>query len=120
MDEDGYLFVLGRSDDVIIRGGENIAPAEVEDVLLRHPAVAEVAVLGLPDEEWGECLAAVVVPATGAQCDVEVLREWVRSQLRSAKTPDRIIFRDELPHTDTGKLLRRQLPREFSTVPTPS
>jgi acyl-CoA synthetase (AMP-forming)/AMP-acid ligase II len=120
MDGDGYLFVLGRSDDVIIRGGENIAPAEVEDVLLRHPAVAEVAVLGLPDEEWGECLAAVVVPATGAQCDVEVLREWVRSQLRSAKTPDRIIFRDELPHTDTGKLLRRQLPREFSTVPTPS
>ncbi|WP_299950600.1 class I adenylate-forming enzyme family protein [uncultured Modestobacter sp.] len=120
MDEDGYVFVLGRSDDVIIRGGENIAPAEVEDVLLRHPGVAEVAVIGLPDEEWGECLAAVVVPATGAACDVEELREWVRSRLRSAKTPDRIVFRGELPHTDTGKLLRRKLYSEFTTAPAGS
>ncbi len=113
-DEDGYLFIGGRTDDVIIRGGENIAPAEIEDVLLRHPGVAEVAVIGLPDEEWGERIAAVVVTAGRVQPDPEELRTLVRERLRSSKTPDRVFFRDELPHTDTGKLLRRALVAEFS------
>ena len=108
-DDDGYLFIEGRADDTIIRGGENIAPAEVEDVLLRHAAVREAAVVGLPDEEWGERIAAFVVTHEGATVDAEALRAWVRSRLRGSKTPDVVAFRDELPYTPTGKLLRREL-----------
>ncbi|MCW2529092.1 MAG: AMP-dependent synthetase and ligase [Pseudonocardiales bacterium] len=115
LDDENYLFIGGRTDDVIIRGGENISPAEIEDVLLRHDGVAEAAVIGVPDEEWGERIAAIVVVAVGAEPDPEELRAWVRERLRSSKTPDRIFFRDELPHTDTGKLLRRVLVSEFST-----
>ena len=107
LDDDGYLFVEGRADDTIIRGGENIAPAEVEDVLLRHPAVGAVAVVGLPDEEWGQRIGAAVVLRDGAEVTAEALRDWVRSSLRSSKTPDFIVFREDLPHTETGKLLRR-------------
>lgn len=114
MDDEGYLFIGGRTDDVIIRGGENIAPAEIEDVLLRHPEVAEAAVIGVPDEEWGERIAAIIVPSADVKPDVEALRTWVRERLRSSKTPDAIFFRTELPHTDTGKLLRRVLVSEFS------
>ncbi|MEU6260480.1 class I adenylate-forming enzyme family protein [Streptomyces sp. NPDC047043] len=108
-DEDGYLFIAGRADDTIIRGGENIAPAEVEDVLLRHPAVREAAVVGVPDEEWGERIAAFVVTHEGSAVDAESLRAWVRNRLRGSKTPDVVVFREELPYTPTGKLLRRRL-----------
>jgi acyl-CoA synthetase (AMP-forming)/AMP-acid ligase II len=110
-DEDGYLFIEGRADDTIIRGGENIAPAEIEDVLLTHPAVADAAVVGLPDDEWGQRLAAAVVlrPEAAAEgaIDEAALRAYARERLRSSKTPDVIRFRAHLPHTDTGKLLRR-------------
>jgi len=108
-DDAGYLFVAGRADDTIIRGGENVAPAEVEDVLLRHAAVREAAVVGVPDEEWGERIAAFVVTHEGRAVDAEALRTWVRSHLRGSKTPDVVFFRDELPYTPTGKLLRRRL-----------
>lgn len=108
-DDDGYLFVSGRADDTIIRGGENIAPAEIEDVLLRHTAVREAAVVGVPDEEWGERIAAFVVVHEGARVDAEALRAWVRERLRSSRTPDTVAFLAELPYTPTGKLLRRQL-----------
>lgn len=107
MDDGGYLFIEGRSDDTIIRGGENIAPAEIEEVLLTHPGVREVAVVGLPDEEWGQRLAAAVVRRPGAEVGEDELREFVRERLRSSRTPDVIAFRDDLPHTETGKLLRR-------------
>ncbi|TDC67766.1 long-chain fatty acid--CoA ligase [Actinomadura sp. GC306] len=113
LDAAGYLFVEGRADDTIIRGGENIAPAEIEDVLLAHPAVAEAAVLGVPDTEWGQRIVAVVVGTGGPAPDPEDVRRWVRERLRSAKTPDTVVFRSELPKTDTGKLLRRALLREF-------
>ncbi|MCX4092365.1 class I adenylate-forming enzyme family protein [Nocardia sp. alder85J] len=109
LDDGGYLFVEGRSDDTIIRGGENIAPAEIEDVLLRHEQVREAAVVGLPDEEWGERIAAVVVPVAGAEPDPEDLREWVRTHLRSSKTPALVAIRPELPYTPLGKLLRREV-----------
>jgi acyl-CoA synthetase (AMP-forming)/AMP-acid ligase II len=115
LDGEGYLFVLGRVDDTIIRGGENIAPAEIEDVLLRHPAVADAAVVGVPDDEWGQRLEAVVVPAPGAAPDAEQLRDHVRATLRGSKTPDRIVFRPELPRTPTGKLLRRDLLADLLT-----
>jgi acyl-CoA synthetase (AMP-forming)/AMP-acid ligase II len=98
LDAGGYLFVEGRLDDVIVRGGENISPGEVEDVLRAHPAVRDVAVLGLPDDRWGD---------------------WVRARLRSTKTPETWVFRSELPYNDTGKVLRRVLKAELS-APQPA
>lgn len=112
MDDAGYLFVDGRLDDVIVRGGENISPGEVEDVLRAHPDVRDVAVIGLPDNEWGERVAAVVV-CDGVP-DATILREWTRARLRSTKAPADIFFRDALPYNDTGKLLRRALKQELS------
>jgi len=109
LDADGYLFLDGRSDDTIIRGGENIAPAEIEDVLIEHPAVDQVVVLGAPDEEWGERIVAVIVPAAGADPDPHDLRACVKARLRSSRTPDEVVFRSELPYTATGKVLRREL-----------
>jgi len=116
MDEEGYLFVEGRLDDVIVRGGENMSPGEIEDVLREHPAVADVAVLGLPDDEWGEKVAAVVVPK-GATPSAAELAGWVKERLRSSKTPEVWAFREALPYNDTGKLLRRQLKAEMSARP---
>lgn len=110
LDADGFLFIGGRADDTIIRGGENIAPAEIEAVLLEDPAVGDVAVIGVPDDEWGQRLEAAVVPAPGADVDPEALRSLVRERLRGSKTPDRVHVVDALPRTDTGKLVRRQVP----------
>lgn len=115
IDDDGYLFVVGRSDDTIIRGGENIAPAEIEDVLVEHPLVRDVAVVGVPDDHWGQALVAVVVPAEAGTPDSEELRTFVRAQLRGSRTPDRIVFRTELPSTPTGKVIRREIIDSLST-----
>ena len=112
MDAGGYLFIEGRADDTIIRGGENIAPAEIEDVLLAHPGLTEAAVVGVPDAEWGQRLVAVVV----GDGDPAEIRQWVKDRLRSAKTPDAVVFRPELPKTETGKLLRRVLLAELETA----
>ena len=109
LDEDGYLFISGRSDDTIIRGGENIAPAELEEVLIEHSHVRDVAVVGVDDPQWGQAIVAVVVPAVGIDPDPEELREHVRKSLRGSRTPDRVVFRDELPTTPTGKVLRREI-----------
>jgi acyl-CoA synthetase (AMP-forming)/AMP-acid ligase II len=109
MDDDGYLFLGGRADDTIIRGGENIAPAEIEDVLVEHPDVREVAVVGADDPEWGQIIVAVVVPANVASPDPEELRAYARRHLRGSRTPDRVVFRDQLPTSSTGKVLRRDL-----------
>ncbi len=107
VDPEGYLFVSGRDDDTIIRGGENIAPAEVEDVLASHEAVAEAAVIGVPDEEWGNRIIAAVVLRPGAKVMEEELLAWSRDHLRSSRSPEEVRFWDALPRTDTGKLLRR-------------
>ncbi|MFJ9896260.1 class I adenylate-forming enzyme family protein [Streptomyces sp. NPDC091280] len=112
LDADGYLFIEGRADDTIIRGGENIAPAEIEDVLVAHPGIVEAAVIGVPDPEWGQRIVAVVV----GEGDPAEVRQWVRDRLRSSKTPDTIVFRAELPKTETGKLLRRTLLAELETT----
>jgi long-chain acyl-CoA synthetase len=109
LDEDGYLFIGGRSDDTIIRGGENIAPAELEEVLIEHPHVHDVAVVGVEDPQWGHAIVAVVVPKPGVEPDPEELREHVRKSLRGSRTPDRVVFRDKLPTTPTGKVLRREI-----------
>jgi acyl-CoA synthetase (AMP-forming)/AMP-acid ligase II len=117
LDADGYLYLLGRLDDVIVRGGENISPGEVEDALLSHPAVREAGVVGLPDTNWGEVVVAAVVPEPGAaSVSEEELKEWVRARLRSSRTPAHIVTVEALPYTDTGKLVRRVLRTELEAA----
>jgi acyl-CoA synthetase (AMP-forming)/AMP-acid ligase II len=113
MDGDGYIFIEGRADDIIVRGGENMSPGEIEDVLLQHEAVADAAVVGLPDEHWGEAVAAAVVTRPGSAVSEREIRDWVKDRLRSSRTPQRIDFRDELPYNELGKLLRRKLREEM-------
>ncbi|KWX67954.1 class I adenylate-forming enzyme family protein [Mycobacterium sp. NAZ190054] len=120
LDDEGYLFIGGRSDDTIIRGGENIAPAEIEDVLVEHPHVRDCAVVGADDPEWGQIIVAVVVPQAGTEPDVEDLRSHVRAQLRGSRTPDRVVFRNELPTNATGKVLRRELVTELNQDRSPA
>jgi acyl-CoA synthetase (AMP-forming)/AMP-acid ligase II len=117
LDDEGYLFIGGRSDDTIIRGGENIAPAELEEVLVEHPHVRDVAVVGIEDPQWGQAIVAVVVPWPGVDPDPEELREHVRKSLRGSRTPDRVVFRDELPTTPTGKVLRREIIEGLQAAP---
>ena len=111
VDEAGYLFVQGRNDDVIIRGGENMSPGEIEDVLLTHPAVKDAAAIGVPDSQWGEKVVAVIVTAdrSAGAVDEHELQELVRHRLRSSRVPAHVVAVDELPYNDTGKLLRRML-----------
>ena len=112
LDKDGYLYVEGRLDDVIVRGGENISPGEIEHVLREDASVADCAVLGLPCATWGEKVAAVIVGKGDVDC--EALAVMVRSKLRSTKTPEVWVIRNELPYNETGKLLRRVLKAELS------
>ncbi len=114
VDAHGYLYVDGRIDDIIVRGGENISPGEIEDVLLAHPSVADAAAIGVPDEQWGEAVAAVVVPSSGHTVDIAELQDFVKAQMRSSRTPDLIHVRHELPYNETGKLLRRVLRDELA------
>jgi acyl-CoA synthetase (AMP-forming)/AMP-acid ligase II len=109
MDAEGYLFLTGRIDDVIVRGGENISPGEVEAVLRSHPAVEDVAVVGIPSIEWGETLAAAVVLQHGQSVSEKDLKDLVRGELRSSRVPEAFAFVDNLPYNEMGKLLRRQL-----------
>jgi acyl-CoA synthetase (AMP-forming)/AMP-acid ligase II len=109
LDDAGYLFLEGRMDDVIVRGGENMSPGEIEEVLLQHEAVADVAVVGVPDEQWGEAVAAVVVLTATKQAGESELQQWVKDRLRSSRMPQRIEFWSELPYNETGKLLRRKV-----------
>jgi acyl-CoA synthetase (AMP-forming)/AMP-acid ligase II len=117
VDDAGYLYVHGRSDDTIIRGGENIAPAELEDVIIEHPSVRDVAVVGADDPEWGQIIVAVVVPEADTCPSVDELRDWVHARLRGSRTPDRVVFRDELPVSPTGKVLRRELVGDLRAEP---
>jgi len=115
MDAEGYLFVEGRVDDVIVRGGENLSPGEIEDTLLEHQAVADCAVVGVPDEQWGEAVAAVVVLHDGKTVDADELRTWVKDRLRSSRSPQQVEFRAELPYNETGKLLRRKVKEDLAS-----
>ena len=93
VDADGYVFLEGRADDVIVRGGENISPGEVEEALLAHPGVADAVVVAIPSEQWGEAVGAAVVLRAGTQVEVETLQQWVRERLRSSRVPERIQLR---------------------------
>lgn len=109
MDEEGYLYRTGRADDVIIRGGENISPKEVEEALITHPKIAEVAVIGISDEEWGQQPYAVVVLKKGETATEDEIIDSTRDKLASFKRPRKIMFMDELPRTAIGKLQRKKL-----------
>lgn len=118
LDEDGYLFISDRAKDLIISGGVNIYPAEIEGVLAAHPGVADVAVVGIPDPEWGEQVKAVVEVTPGSEPSPELadaLLAWCRERLASYKCPRSVDFRDELPRTDGGKLSKRKLRDEYWT-----
>jgi acyl-CoA synthetase (AMP-forming)/AMP-acid ligase II len=120
IDAAGYLYLDGRIDDVIVRGGENLSPGEIEDVLLQHPAIRDAVVLGLPDQEWGEVVAAVVVAEDGTSVDEAEVRAWVVSHLRSSRAPVVVDIRAELPYNEMGKVLRRVLkPELVARLPEP-
>jgi fatty-acyl-CoA synthase len=108
-DDEGYLVISDRKKDVIISGGENVSSIEVEDRLFSHPAVAEVAVIGVPDDRWGETVKALVVPVENAEVTEEELIEWCRDALAHYKCPTSVELRDELPRTATGKLQKFKL-----------
>jgi acyl-CoA synthetase (AMP-forming)/AMP-acid ligase II len=114
VDDDGYVFLVGRQDDMIIRGGENIAPAEVESILQGHTAVEEVAVLGLPSVEWGQIVAAAVVLRPGATATPEEISEYCRARLASFKRPEVIRVVEELPRNPLGKILRKELREQLA------
>ena len=113
MDEEGYVYITGRADDLIIRGGENISPEEVENVLYAHPKVAEAAVIGVPDVEWGQQVRAVVVLKPGEKATEEEIIDFCRDKLAGFKRPSSVVFVDELPKTSTGKILRRVLREKY-------
>jgi fatty-acyl-CoA synthase len=108
-DAEGRLFVEGRDDDMIVSGGENVFPQEVEETLARHEDVADVAVVGVDDEKFGQRLAAYVVVRDGASPTEDDLKSWVRSNLARFKVPRDVVFVDELPRTATGKVKKREL-----------
>jgi acyl-CoA synthetase (AMP-forming)/AMP-acid ligase II len=109
LDTQGRLFVSGRDDDMIVSGGENVFPREVEDLLAEHPAVDDVAVIGVPDQQFGERLRAFVVRKDGAQLSEQEVREHVRANLARFKVPRDVVFVDVLPRNATGKVLKREL-----------
>ena len=113
LDCDGYLFITGRIKDLIIRGGENISTGEIEDVLEAHPKVAEAAVIGAPDAEWGEVVKAIIVPAESDKPTLEELVEHTKSQLASYKAPSYIAIVDELPRNPLGKVLKTELRKQY-------
>lgn len=116
LDKEGYLYLAGRTDDVIVRGAENISPGEIEDVLMAHPAVADAAAVGVPSVEWGEAVCiAVVAKSESAEPDADELRALIRNRLRSSRVPERIVFLKALPYNEMGKLLRREIRNLFQS-----
>ncbi len=113
IDEDGYLFLTDRTANLIISGGVNIYPAEVDAVLLQHPAVADVAVIGIPDDEWGESVLAVVERKPGVHVEPAEMLAFCRERLATFKCPRAVDFVDHLPRDDNGKLYKRRLRDEY-------
>jgi acyl-CoA synthetase (AMP-forming)/AMP-acid ligase II len=114
MDEDGYLYIMDRKKDMIISGGENIYPAEIEDFILSHPKVADVGVIGCPDEQWGEAVRAVVVVKEGEELTELEIIEYCKGNIGKFKIPRSVVFCEALPRTPTGKILKRVLRDEYN------
>ncbi len=114
LDQEGYLFLAGRADDVIVRGGENISPGEIEDVLMSHPDIADAAAVAVPSVEWGEAVGIAVVARPGhAMPSDDELRALIKNRLRSSRVPERIAALNALPYNEMGKLLRREVRKLF-------
>jgi acyl-CoA synthetase (AMP-forming)/AMP-acid ligase II len=113
MDEEGYIYLSGRGDDMIIRGGENISPDEVEDVLSSHPKIDEAAVIGVPDPDWGQEPMAVVVLKKSETAEPEEIMEHCRERLAGFKRPLSVIFVESLPRNPMGKVMRRKLREQY-------
>ena len=109
----GYLYIYDRVKDMIVSGGENIYPAEVESALFGHPSVADVAVIGVPDERWGEAVKAVVVRKPGTETSPAELINWARERIAGYKLPKSVDFIDALPRNPTGKILKRELRKTY-------
>jgi long-chain acyl-CoA synthetase len=112
LDDERYLFLVDRKKDLIVRGGYNVYPREVEEALYAHPDVLETAVVGIADERLGEEVAAVVVGRPGATASADELRAWTKERVAAYKYPRRIVFADELPKGPTGKILKRAINRD--------
>ena len=113
MDDDGYVFIYDRVKDMIVTGGENVYPAEVENALFGHPDLADVAVIGVPDAQWGEAVKAVVIAKPGAPRDAASVIAWARERIAGYKAPKSVDFVDAIPRNATGKILRRELRRPY-------
>lgn len=113
LDEDGYVYVHDRVKDMIVSGAENIYPAEVESALFGHPAIGDVAVIGVPDERWGEAVKAVVVLKPGAEATPDDLIGFARERIAGFKLPKTIDFISELPRNPSGKILKRELRKPY-------
>jgi fatty-acyl-CoA synthase len=109
MDDEGYVNIVGRSKDMVIRGGENVYPREIEEFLYTHPDVADVSVIGVPDERYGEELCAWVIARRGSQLDEDAVREYCRGRLAHFKVPRYVVFVDEFPMTVTGKVQKYKM-----------
>jgi len=112
-DGDGYLYIVDRMKDLIVSGGFNISPSEVEQVLWAHPAVGDCAVVGVPDDHWGEAIKAVVELKAGAQWDAEQVLAYCRERLGSMKTPKTIEVWEQLPRSSVGKVLKRDIRERY-------
>lgn len=114
MDEDGYFYFAGRKKDMIISGGENIYPAEVEEVLYKHPKILEAAIIGIPDPDWGERVMAIIVMKAGEKMTPEEVIEFCRQNMASFKKPRQVKFVDELPKSSTNKVLKYVLRERYA------
>jgi acyl-CoA synthetase (AMP-forming)/AMP-acid ligase II len=114
MDKDGFYYIMDRKKDMIISGGENIYPAEIEDALLGNSKIADVAVIGYPHETWGEAVKAIVVTKPGEKLTEEELIEWCQGKIGRYKIPKKVIITDTIPRTPTGKILKKELRKQFN------
>ena len=114
VDKDGFYYIMDRKKDMIISGGENIYPAEIEDALLGNLKVADVAVIGYPHEKWGEAVKAIVVVKPGEKLTEEELIEWCQGKIGRYKIPKKVVITDTIPRTPTGKILKKDLKKQFN------
>ena len=112
-DEEGFIFIADRKKDMIISGGENIYPAEIEEVLLSHPKISDVAVIGMPHDKWGEVPRAIVQITPGEKVTLEDVISYCQDRIAKYKMPKRVDFMDELPRSATGKVLKKELRKQF-------
>lgn len=120
VDEDGHFYIIDRWKDMFISGGENVYPAEIENVLFQLPEVAEAAVIGVPDDRWGEVGCAFIVTKDGAKLDVDAITAYCRTQLAGFKTPKHVVFLQELPHNAAGKIVKAELRRHYGALAAPA